>query len=147
MAEKQAKSKGNKSEVPAIPSESEIQSMGAEGIVNNDGEQLGIEDIAKDLQESAYGLEQTAEYFDFPMGEERRILYVDDTTIKSRTGDEIPAVKFFVAEDKKFGINASAVLVSTVQSHRKMTKFSVTKTGEEKSKDGTYYKYTIYDLV
>lgn len=123
--------------------------VGAEGVTNPDtGEVMTLDQIGQQLNSAEQGMELTSEYYEFPEGEEKRILYVGDTFIKGQGGVEVPAVRFYIADEQKFCINASAVLVSTLQQHPKMTPWSVYNKGKTRSKQGfEYYDYSIRELV
>ena len=134
-------------------SEDVKEPVDTEIIISNDnitdtetGEVMSIEDLAASLKSQEQGMEITSVYYDFIMAEETKCYYIGDLTIKGQDGQKVPAVKLLL-EDSKIVINASAVVVSTLNQYRKMKAFSITKTGEEKSKKGKYFTYKIFELV
>lgn len=110
------------------------------------GEVLSISELASSLAGMEVGMEVTSEYYEFPMGEEVRCMYVGDLMISGKNGAKVPAVRILLPNEK-IAINASSVVVSTFAAHSHGKAFSVTRTGTQKSANGEYHTYKISELI
>lgn len=110
------------------------------------GEVLSIKELTESLLSMEKGMEVTSAYYEFPMGEEVKCIYVGDLKIKGQNNKEVDSVRILLP-DGTFAITASAVVVSTFKQYSKMKPFSVTRIGEQKGPNGTYFTYKIFELV
>ena len=129
--------------------------MGAEGLVDiATGKTIPLNQLSEKLDNAQKGMEVTSEYYEFPEGEEVKILYLGKTYIQGMQKDEngeyevVPAVRFYVAGEQRIYINASNVLVSTLSEQNPLTGWSVYMKGKTRGKSGfEYYDYKISELL
>lgn len=110
------------------------------------GEIKTLAELAATLGEMEVGMEVTSEYYEFPMGEDVRCMYVGDLRIMGKNGTKVPAVRILLPNEK-VAINASAVIVSTFAAHEPGKCFIIQRTGTQKSANGEYHTYKISELV
>lgn len=129
--------KNEKTAVAVIPADADITTM--------DLKQLG-----KSLEKMSYGEndELTSEYINFEVGEEVRAFIVGLVKITKKGGQpgELSDAVKLLLPDGSFGINADAVVVSTLRDLPLNTPVCIQCTGKTKSSRGEYKTFKAFKL-
>lgn len=114
-------------------------------IETEDGKVLGIDEMFAMIEEAEVGLRLDSDYFKLEPGEEARVVFVEMTQIPklNRPGEMTDAVKL-IGKDKRYKINADAVIVSTCKAleiaGRTNVPLNIVCTGSTRGKNGFNYK-------
>ena len=102
-------------------------------------------ELADELDDFDTRTPVTSGYFDPEVGDSVKCVYLGKTTFTNKDGKEIPAVKLLM-KDHTLTKNGTKILVEDLGKLEPKTAVEVTKTGEEKGKNGTYYTWKIDKL-
>lgn len=114
-------------------------------IEREDGAVLSIDDMFEQIESAELGLQLDSDYFKLEAGESARVVFVEMTQIPklNRPGEMTDAVKL-IGKDKRYKINADAVIVSTCKAldiaGRTNVPLDITCIGEKRGKNGFNYK-------
>lgn len=113
-----------------------------------EGRVLSIDEIASKLKSmEKSGEELTSSYFTLEPGEVERVMFLGNTTMKSKNPEEgeTTAVKLLTAEGK-ICVNGDRIIVGAFKDLQPMTAAEIECTGWQKSPKGKYRLFNIRKL-
>lgn len=141
-----------KKEETAKPAEETTSNVPA--TLKQNGKEVAIADILKQVEEAEVGQELGSDYFTLEVGEEARVVFIEMATINKlngNAGEKTDAVRL-LGVDGRMKICADKVIVSIcgnlAQKEEFNTPLQITCTGKKKSSNGFSYKeFTVNKLI